>query len=74
MPVSTVRNPLTALSSSKPSSTAWYDSPLYYDMVYADYTKKETRFIEGIMGRQIRFITDFAIPWMTREFEGMRSG
>jgi SAM-dependent methyltransferase len=33
----------------KPSSTAWYDSPLYYDMVYADYTKKETRFIEGIM-------------------------
>ncbi|NBN95066.1 MAG: class I SAM-dependent methyltransferase [Verrucomicrobia bacterium] len=33
----------------KQSSTAWYDSPLYYDMVYADYTKKETRFIEGIM-------------------------
>jgi len=24
---------------------------LYYDMVYADYTKKETRFIEGIMER-----------------------
>ena len=33
----------------KQSSTAWYDSPLYYDMVYADYTPKETRFIEGIM-------------------------
>lgn len=43
--------PLTILSSSKQSSTAWYDSPLYYDMVYADYTKKETRFIEGIMKR-----------------------
>lgn len=24
---------------------------MYYDMVYADYTKKETRFIEGIMER-----------------------
>ena len=34
---------------AQPSATAWYDSPLYYDMVYADYTKKETRFIEGIM-------------------------
>jgi len=43
--------PLAILSSSKQSSTAWYDSPLYYDMVYADYTKKETRFIEGIMKR-----------------------
>jgi len=39
------------LSSSKQSATAWYDSPLYYDMVYADYTPKETRFIEGIMKR-----------------------
>ena len=37
------------MSSSKQSATAWYDSPLYYDMVYADYTPKETRFIEGIM-------------------------
>jgi len=37
------------VSSALNSSTAWYDSPLYYDMVYADYTKKETRFIEGIM-------------------------
>ena len=36
---------------SKASATAWYDSPLYYDMVYADYTRKETRFIEGIMRR-----------------------
>jgi SAM-dependent methyltransferase len=34
---------------SEQSATAWYDSPLYYDMVYADYTPKETRFIEGIM-------------------------
>lgn len=33
------------------SATAWYDSPLYYDLVYADYTAKETRFIEGIMKR-----------------------
>jgi SAM-dependent methyltransferase len=39
------------MSASKQSATAWYDSPLYYDMVYADYTKKETRFIEGIMER-----------------------
>ena len=36
---------------AKKSATAWYDSPLYYDMVYADYTLKETRFIEGIMQR-----------------------
>jgi SAM-dependent methyltransferase len=36
-------------TSPKNSATAWYDSPLYYDMVYADYTPKETRFIEGIM-------------------------
>lgn len=34
---------------SKSSATAWYDSPLYYDMVYADYTRKETRFIEQVM-------------------------
>lgn len=40
------------MSASKQSATAWYDSPLYYDMVYADYTKKETRFIEGIMERR----------------------
>ncbi len=33
------------------SSTAWYDTPLYYDMVYADYTAMETRFIEGICRR-----------------------
>lgn len=46
-----MRQPLALLSSSKQSATAWYDSPLYYDMVYADYTKKETRFIEGIMRR-----------------------
>ncbi len=29
------------------SSTAWYDSPLYYDMVYEDYTKRETRFLHA---------------------------
>ena len=47
-----LRFPLSVLmSSSKSSSTAWYDTPLYYDMVYADYTKKETRFIEGIARR-----------------------
>ena len=39
------------MPSKTQSSTAWYDSPLYYDMVYADYTKKETRFIEGVMKR-----------------------
>ena len=39
------------MSPSKKSSTAWYDSPLYYDIVYADYTKKESRFIEGIVQR-----------------------
>ena len=39
------------MSLKKQSATAWYDSPLYYDMVYADYTKKETRFIEGIARR-----------------------
>ncbi|MGA0134678.1 MAG: class I SAM-dependent methyltransferase [Opitutales bacterium] len=33
------------------SATAWYDSPLYYDMVYADYTPAETRFITGICRR-----------------------
>ena len=36
---------------AKKSATAWYDSPLYYDMVYSDYTLRETRFIEGIMQR-----------------------
>ena len=39
------------MSPAKKSSTAWYDSPLYYDIVYADYTKKESRFIEGIVQR-----------------------
>lgn len=39
------------MATPKTSATAWYDSPLYYDMVYADYTRKETRFIEGILGR-----------------------
>lgn len=29
------------------SSTAWYDSPLYYDMVYEDYTLRETRFLHA---------------------------
>jgi len=29
------------------SATAWYDSPLYYDMVYEDYTKRETRFLSA---------------------------
>ena len=30
------------------SSTAWYDSPLYYDIVYQDYTRPETQFLEAI--------------------------
>ena len=29
------------------SATAWYDSPLYYDMVYEDYTQRETRFLRA---------------------------
>ena len=33
------------------SSTAWYDSPRHYDMVYADYTKPETRFLEAMLRR-----------------------
>lgn len=33
------------------SSTAWYDSPLYYDIVYQDYTRPETRFLEAIARR-----------------------
>jgi len=33
------------------SSTAWYDSPRHYDMVYADYTGPETRFLEAMLSR-----------------------
>lgn len=33
------------------SSTAWYDSPRHYDMVYADYTRPETRFLEAMLAR-----------------------
>lgn len=33
------------------SSTAWYDSPRHYDMVYEDYTKPETRFLEAMLRR-----------------------
>ncbi len=33
------------------SSTAWYDSPRHYDMVYDDYTKPETRFLEAMLRR-----------------------
>jgi len=33
------------------SSTAWYDSPRHYDMVYADYTAPETRFLEALLRR-----------------------
>lgn len=32
-----------------PTATAWYDSPRHYDMVYADYTKPETRFLEAML-------------------------
>ena len=28
---------------------SWYDMPRYYDMVYADYTRRETRFIQQIL-------------------------
>jgi SAM-dependent methyltransferase len=33
------------------SATAWYDSPRYYDLVYADYTRPETRFLEAMLAR-----------------------
>lgn len=33
------------------SATAWYDSPRHYDMVYADYTRSETRFLEAMLRR-----------------------
>ena len=33
------------------SSTAWYDTPLYYDIVYQDYTRPETRFLEAVARR-----------------------
>lgn len=33
------------------SATAWYDSPLYYDIVYQDYTRPETRFLEAMARR-----------------------
>ncbi len=33
------------------SSTAWYDTPLYYEIVYQDYTRPETRFLEAIARR-----------------------
>lgn len=33
------------------SATAWYDSPRHYDMVYADYTVLETRFLEAMLRR-----------------------
>ncbi len=46
-----VAAPVSRGKAALTSSTAWYDSPLYYDMVYADYTAMETRFIEGICRR-----------------------
>ena len=30
------------------SATAWYDSPLYYEIVYQDYTRPETQFLEAL--------------------------
>jgi len=33
------------------SSTAWYDTPLYYEIVYQDYTRPETHFLEAIARR-----------------------
>lgn len=33
------------------SATAWYDTPLYYDIVYQDYTRPETRFLEAMARR-----------------------
>lgn len=40
-----------ATPSEEPSPAAWYDSPRHYDMVYADYTGPETRFIEAMLAR-----------------------
>lgn len=44
---------MTAGAGAPPlrSSTAWYDSPRHYDMVYADYTAPETRFLEHMLRR-----------------------
>jgi len=46
------------------SSTAWYDSPLYYDMVYEDYTKRETRFINAVVKK---YGKDFGKSWKILE-------
>ena len=46
------------------SSTAWYDSPLYYDMVYEDYTKRETRFLHAVVKQ---YGKDFAESWKVLE-------
>ena len=46
------------------SSTAWYDSPLYYDMVYEDYTKRETRFLHAVVKQ---YGKDFAESWKILE-------
>jgi len=46
------------------SSTAWYDSPLYYDMVYEDYTKRETRFLHAAVKE---YGKDFGESWKILE-------
>ena len=46
------------------SSTAWYDSPLYYDMVYEDYTKRETRFLHAVVKQ---YGKDFGKTWKVLE-------
>ena len=46
------------------SSTAWYDSPLYYDMVYEDYTKRETRFVHAAVKK---YGKDFTLSWKVLE-------
>ena len=33
------------------SETAWYDTPLYYEIVYQDYTRPETLFLEAVARR-----------------------
>jgi SAM-dependent methyltransferase len=46
------------------SSTAWYDSPLYYDMVYEDYTKRETRFLNAVVKK---YGNNFGKSWRILE-------
>jgi SAM-dependent methyltransferase len=38
-----------ARANGSTTTKSWYDTPLYYDMVYADYTHRETQFILKVL-------------------------